>query len=194
MLESKSMFTILLAWKMGLMAGSRSLLAPAAVSWAASQGWLKIRDERLEILSRPTTSRVLAGLALGELVGDKLPMTPSRTMPGPFAVRIASGALCGYIVGAGRDEAAKGLIAGAVGAVAGTLGLRAARGMLANAFGRDWPAAIIEDAVVVFGAVSIAQATRQDSLKEWFEALPLPPRMTQLELPSITSGGGWRLP
>jgi uncharacterized membrane protein len=193
MLESKSMFTMLLAWKMGLMAGSRTLLAPAAVSWAASQGWLKIRDERLEVLSRPTTSRVLAGLALGELVGDKLPMTPSRTMSGPFVARIVSGALCGYIVGAARDEAAKGLIAGAVGAVAGTLGLRAARGMLANAFGRDWTAAIIEDAVVVFGAVSIAQATRQDSLKEWFEALPLPPRMTQLELPSITSDGGWRL-
>jgi uncharacterized membrane protein len=42
-----------------------------------------------------------------------------------------------------------GLVAGTIGAVAGTLGGAKARGLLARAFGRDLPAALLEDAVAV---------------------------------------------
>jgi uncharacterized membrane protein len=48
-----------------------------------------------------------------------------------------------------------GLLAGVIGAVIGTLGGRDIRGRLAKAFGSDRPAAIIEDAVAILGAVLI---------------------------------------
>jgi uncharacterized membrane protein len=48
-----------------------------------------------------------------------------------------------------------GLVAGIIGAVAGTLGGAAARTWLAAAFGNDRPAAIVEDAVAILGAVAI---------------------------------------
>lgn len=51
-----------------------------------------------------------------------------------------------------------GVLAGIVGAVIGTLGGRAARARMAAAFGRDRPAALIEDAVAILGALLIVWA------------------------------------
>jgi uncharacterized membrane protein len=48
-----------------------------------------------------------------------------------------------------------GLVAGVVGAVAGTLGGAKARSLLAKTFGRDLPAALLEDAVA-FGIAALA--------------------------------------
>jgi uncharacterized membrane protein len=53
-----------------------------------------------------------------------------------------------------------GLLAGIVGAVIGTLGGRALRARLAAAFGSDRPAAFIEDAVAIGGALLIGVALR----------------------------------
>jgi len=47
------------------------------------------------------------------------------------------------------------VVLGVVGAVIGTLGGAWARGKLAGAFGRDLPAALIEDLIAVGGAVLI---------------------------------------
>lgn len=48
-----------------------------------------------------------------------------------------------------------GGVLGAVGAVIGTLGGAAVRARLAAIFGRDLPAAVIEDLVAVIGAAAI---------------------------------------
>jgi uncharacterized membrane protein len=48
-----------------------------------------------------------------------------------------------------------GLVCGAIGAVMGTLGGAATRGALAKAFGRDTPAALLEDLVAIVGAYLI---------------------------------------
>ena len=53
-----------------------------------------------------------------------------------------------------------GLVAGVIGAVAGTLGGSAIRGQLAAAFGSDRPAALVEDAVAIGGALLIIMALR----------------------------------
>jgi uncharacterized membrane protein len=42
-----------------------------------------------------------------------------------------------------------GLVAGIMGGVAGTFGGAKARSLLARAFGRDMPAALLEDAIAV---------------------------------------------
>jgi uncharacterized membrane protein len=48
-----------------------------------------------------------------------------------------------------------GLIAGAVGAVAGTLGGAAVRTKLTEVFGKDLPAALLEDAVAIILAIVV---------------------------------------
>jgi uncharacterized membrane protein len=103
---------------------------------------------------------ILTLLAVVELVTDQLPSTPSRTVPIQFGARIATGALSGAAVGAAGGAIVGGLLAGIAGAVIGTLGGRALRARLASAFGSDRPAAFIEDAVAIGGALLIGVALR----------------------------------
>ncbi len=51
-----------------------------------------------------------------------------------------------------------GLIAGAVGAVIGTYGGAELRARMAAAFGRDLPAALVEDVIAIVGALLIVMA------------------------------------
>jgi uncharacterized membrane protein len=95
-------------------------------------------------------------LAIGELINDKLPKTPSRKAPPGFIARIVTGALSGGAVGAASQSAIGGLVAGAIGAVAGTLGGYEFRSRLVRAIGgKDLPIALLEDAIAVGGAFLI---------------------------------------
>jgi uncharacterized membrane protein len=145
--------TFALAFLIGVVAGLRALTAPAAVSWAARLGWLHLENTWLAFLGAAVTPYILSALAIGELINDKLPKTPSRKAPGSFAVRIAMGALCGAALGAQSQSLVVGLLAGALGAVAGTLGGYEARSRLVRATGgKDFPIALLEDAIAVAGA------------------------------------------
>jgi uncharacterized membrane protein len=107
-------------------------------------------------MSHPVTRYILGIAALGELVNDKLPKTPSRKVPPQFIARIVTGALSGAALGASRQSLIGGLIAGAVGAVAGTLGGAEARSRLVKATGgKDLPIALLEDAVAIVGGILI---------------------------------------
>jgi len=142
----------------GVIAGLRAMTAPAAVSWAARTGWINVTPTSLAFLGYAFTPWILTLLALAELVTDQLPTTPSRKAPGPFGARIVSGALSGAAIGASRGSLLAGLIAGILGAVIGTVGGYAMRARLASAFGRDRPAALIEDAIAIGGAFLIVAA------------------------------------
>ena len=65
-----------------------------------------------------------------------------------------SGHLNSAAIGASGSLVA-GLVAGAVGAVLGTLGGAAARARLAGLFGKDRPAALLEDALAILGVALI---------------------------------------
>ena len=142
----------------GLVAGLRSMTAPAAISWASRAGWLDAGSTPLAFFGYAFTPWVFTALALGELVIDQLPTTPSRTESMPFGTRIVVGALCGGAIGASGGALVTGLVAGIVGATLGTLGGHALRARLAAAFGRDRPAALIEDAVAIGGALFVVVA------------------------------------
>jgi uncharacterized membrane protein len=129
-----------------------------AVSWAASLGWLDLGGSWLAFLGASFTPWVLTLLALGELVADQLPTTPSRTVPPQFGARVVTGAISGAAIGAASGGMLVGAIAGVIGAVVGTLGGRAGRGWLAAAFGNDHPAAFLEDALAIAAAVLIVTA------------------------------------
>jgi len=134
------------------------MTAPAAVSWAARAGWLNLTSTGLAFLGSALTPWILTALALAELVSDKLPTTPSRKAPLGFGARIVTGAFSGAALGAAGGSLVTGAIAGAIGAVIGTFGGHASRARLAASLGRDRPAALIEDAVAVGGALLVMAA------------------------------------
>ena len=145
-----------LAFLIGVIAGLRSMTAPAVVSWAARLGWLHLEGTPLVFLGSPVTSYIFTALALGELIADKLPTTPSRKSVAPFVGRIGTGALSGAAIGAASGELLGGLIAGSLGGVAGTLGGYEFRSRLVKATGgKDLPIAILEDVIAIAGAIWI---------------------------------------
>jgi len=145
-----------LALLIGIVAGLRAVMAPAAIAWAARLGGLDLHGSWLAFFGYRWTPWVLTLLALGELVTDKLPNTPSRKVPPQFGARIVSGALCGAAIGVPAGHWFAGLLLGAIGAVLGTLGGSAMRANLARAFVNDRPAALVEDAIaIVLSAVIV---------------------------------------
>jgi uncharacterized membrane protein len=152
------MIAFVLPLLIGIVTGLRTMTAPAAVSWAARVGWLDLSSTGFAFLGYAWTPWILTVLALAELVTDQLPSTPSRTVPMQFGARILVGALCGAAIGASGGTQATGLIAGILGAILGTLGGRAGRARLAATLGSDPPAAVIEDAIAIGGALLIMLA------------------------------------
>src|SRR5689334_17129 len=143
----------LLAFLIGVVAGLRSMTAPAAVSWAARLGWLRLENTPLAFLGFAATPYILSLFAIAELINDKLPKTPSRKTPVPFTARIVTGAFSGAALGAPRGALAGGLLAGALGAVAGTLaGYEFRRRLVKATGGKDLPIAVLEDAIAICAA------------------------------------------
>jgi len=81
---------------LGFATGLRSLTPFALVSWL--QGDNKSKDSVETFFDYPAVRIITALLALGELVGDKLPNTPSRLKPGSLIVRLVIGSLAGMSI------------------------------------------------------------------------------------------------
>jgi uncharacterized membrane protein len=148
----------ILAFLIGVVAGLRAMTAPAAISWAARLGWLPLENTWLAFLGYSFTPYIFSILAIGELITDQLPKTPSRKVPVQFGTRIVIGAVCGAAIGASADALIGGLILGIFGAIAGTLGGFEARSRLVKAIGgNDLPIALLEDLVAIGGAFLIVR-------------------------------------
>jgi uncharacterized membrane protein len=152
------MSVYLLALLIGVVAGLRAMTAPAAISWAAYLGLIDLSGSWLAFLGYRFTPWVFTLLAVAELVSDQLPSTPSRKVPPQFITRILMGALSGAAIGYSGANLVAGAVLGAVGVVIGTLGGAAVRGRLARMFGKDLPAALIEDVVAIAAAFAIVSA------------------------------------
>ncbi|MFC7279276.1 hypothetical protein ACFQS1_35390 [Paractinoplanes rhizophilus] len=124
-----------------------SILLRAAALGAAAGGR---SVTPLAALADRGTLRVAARLAaLGELVVDKLPGTPSRLAPAPLAGRVVIGALSAAIYAhrQGRSVLLPAAVAGAAAYAASYAG--AGWRALAGRHGLDLPAALAEDAATV---------------------------------------------
>lgn len=150
------MLIYLAAFLIGVIAGLRTMTAPLAISWAAHLGWINLENSWLTFFGYAYTPYIFTLLAIGELISDQLPGTPSRKTPMQFGARIVSGAVCGAALGASQGSLVIGLILGIFGAIAGTLGGYEARKRLVQAIdGKDLPIALLEDLVAVGGAFLI---------------------------------------
>jgi len=113
-------YVFVLALGIGIVAGLRSLTAPAVVAWAAHLGWLNLHGTSLAFMGSTASVAVFSLLAIGELIADKLPTIPKRTAPVPLMGRVVTGGLCGACLCA---AVGKSLVAGALlGAMGGAVG------------------------------------------------------------------------
>ena len=106
---------------LGMVAGMRAALPFAPLALAAGRGRFGRRLPWPLALIGSRWARAGIGLAAaGELVVDKLPVTPSRLRPGPLGGRLICGGLAGGLVArdAGRPWPV-GATIGAIGAAAG---------------------------------------------------------------------------
>jgi len=113
-------YVFLLAIGIGIVAGLRSLTAPAVVAWGAHLSWLNLHGSPLAFMGSTTAVTILSVLAIGELIADKLPMIPKRTAPAPLMARVVTGGLCGACLCA---AVGKSLLAGTLlGGIGGIVG------------------------------------------------------------------------
>lgn len=93
-------------------------------------------------------------LALGELVGDKLPRTPDRTSPGPLLARLTMGGLGGAICATGMSgPGLEGVLLGVLGALLGAFaGFMIRRDLVQRHGCPDWIIAVAEDLFTILCA------------------------------------------
>jgi uncharacterized membrane protein len=144
-------FVLLLSCGIGVVAGLRSLTAPAVVAWAAHIGWINLHGSPLAFVGTAWAVAIFSFLALFEFVTDLLPSTPSRTARLGLSARIVTGAFTGACLAiAGGATVWLGALAGAIGGIAGAFGGYQARVGLVRSLGvPDFTVAIPEDLVAI---------------------------------------------
>lgn len=117
---------------LGVTAGMRSQMPLALLALAARQGRVNVgRGRPWSLLRSPKMGGILCLSAAGEMIGDKLPATPSRLEPGPLGGRLVFGAVAGAAVSPGsRGSRLGGALLGLAGAAAGAYGGYHARSIL----------------------------------------------------------------
>ena len=151
--SARSMTTFMApALLLGGVAGLRSQLPGALLALAVYQGRIP-QSERIPLrwLGARWSLPAAALAAGGELIGDKLPFTPSRLAPAPLLGRLASGAAAGAaIADASGQSVSTGAALGAVGAGIGAVAGYYARASLSAATGIASPLwGVVEDLIAI---------------------------------------------
>jgi uncharacterized membrane protein len=147
------------SFAIGFLSGLRMATPLASIANAAGQDRLHL-PRPLSLVSATRAHSAFGAFMLFELVGDKLPFTPSRLQPQRLAGRSAGGAFTGACLSSSsKADIVKGAILGATGALAGSYIGYQARTRLTTflesrdvAFGPLKPAlyvALAEDALTV---------------------------------------------
>ena len=144
-------------FSIGIIAGLRSLTAPALVSWATRLGWLDLSGSWLSFLSSRAAVLILSLLAVGELIADKLPKTPNRTDLGPLLFRAITGGFSSMAICASAHQSPGiGAMLGVLGGIAGAFAGYEIRHRLVGTFGLpDIGVAVAEDVFAIGGGLLI---------------------------------------
>jgi uncharacterized membrane protein len=135
----------------GIVAGMRSLLAPAVVAWTAHFDLLNLNGSPLAFMGSRIAVAIFTIFAVGELVADKLPKTPKRTAFAPLSARIVLGGLSGACLFAttGKSLLAGGVLGGIGGLIGAFAGYEIRRRIVSNLHIKDLFVAICEDVVAI---------------------------------------------
>jgi uncharacterized membrane protein len=142
---------VALAFGIGVVAGLRSMTAPAVVAWAAHLGWINLSGSPLAFMGSIWAVAIFTLAALGEFIADQLPSTPPRTKGPGLIARIVMGLLTGACLAlAGGASLIVGAILGAIGSLVGAFGGYYARtGLVRSLRVPDFAVAIPEDLIAV---------------------------------------------
>jgi uncharacterized membrane protein len=141
---------------LGVVAGLRSQLPAAAL---AVRG-LEPASRPLALLATPGARRAAVLAAAGELLVDKLPVTPDRVDQRGLISRVASGAIAGAMLasatGVRGARLALPMLAGAGGAYLGSWGGFTARRAVGTATRLPDPVVAVAEDVVAVGLAAVA--------------------------------------
>src|SRR5437870_11744244 len=92
-------FALLLTFGIGVVAGLRSMTAPAVVTWAAHMGWISLSGSPLAFMGSVWAVAIFTLGALAEFVADQLAAAPARTTAVPLVARLVIGFLTAACLG-----------------------------------------------------------------------------------------------
>lgn len=152
--------TLSKALAFGALAGMRSLAAPTVLShFLSKDGSNALQNTPLSFLGNNTVAMALKGLAVSEMMGDKVPGVPDRIEAPSLIMRSGSGALAGaavYLMN--RKSWAEGAAIGAAAAIAATYGSFYLRKTLCEKTSLADPIlGAIEDALVIGSGMKAGQ-------------------------------------
>jgi uncharacterized membrane protein len=161
MSKTRSVPPLLRAVLLGVLSGSRSATPLAVLALGHDTPEARGRWKRWRLFRSPLGRGALVAAGVGELVGDKLPATPSRLGAGPLFGRAVSGAVAGIaMAGTGRrGKPVAAALAGASGALVGSwLFYRARKAVVERTGVPDVAVALVEDAVAISGSVAVVRS------------------------------------
>jgi uncharacterized membrane protein len=146
----------ILAWlvaipALGAMTGLRSMTPMAILCYFAYRHHLWLVGTWGFWAMKPASLLIFSVLALLELIGDKLPMTPNRTAPFPLIARIGFGGLAGALAATGlQGSVIEGIFLGALSAFAGAfLGFHLRHWLVQDQGFPAMAVALVEDCVAI---------------------------------------------
>jgi len=144
-------YVFLVAIGIGIVAGLRSLLAPAVVAWAAHFDWLNLHGSPLAFMGSRAAVATFTIFAIGELVADKLPKTPKRIAFAPLLARIVFGGLSGATLcaAAGKSLLTGALLGGTGGVIGAFVAYEIRRRIVTSLHIKDPFVAICEDVIAI---------------------------------------------
>lgn len=138
----------MLAYGIGAVCGSRSLLVPAMITNTAAGPW-PLGGPLAAAAQMPGGRLALAAMAAGELLADKSGRIPARTDAVPLAGRLTTGAVSAAAC-ARPGQRIPAAVAGAIGALTGTYLFFHLRGLATTRLGLSSAVAgTAEDAVAI---------------------------------------------
>ena len=139
---------------LGAITAVRSMAAPAILSRSAVEERVgSLEGTPFAALAAPRVSTALQLLEIGETVGDKTPIIPSRTSLLPLLGRAAIGTFAGAaLFASGKRPVAAGAALGAVSATAAAYAAEGVRMQITERLGvPNVVAGLLEDGIVLFG-------------------------------------------
>ncbi len=146
----------LLCFAIGCVCGLRTMMGIAVISAAAYGSWLPLAGTALAFVGYLPSVIVFSLMAVGELIGDKLPIPP-RIQVGPLSARIVFGAFCAAALSlAAGISVLFAAVLGGLGALAAAFaGYHARRGIVRGGYAKDLPIALLEDLLAIGGALLV---------------------------------------